>query len=279
MEVLKVDFRSPDAPKLFTKSLRETGFAVLINHPISKNLIDDVYDEWTNFFSSNAKYDYQFDPEQQDGYFPLETSETAKGYSIKDIKEFYHFYPWGRLPAGLSNKTKQYYEQASQIAATLLQWVEDYTPSEISRQFSMPLSRMIDDSRHTLLRIIKYPPLTGEEEPGAVRAAAHEDINLLTVLPAATDTGLQVKDIKGRWHDVPCDYGCLVINTADMLQLCSQGFYPSTTHQVTNPEGDAAKRARLSMPLFLHPNEKVRLSNTHTAGEYLLERLREIGLK
>jgi isopenicillin N synthase-like dioxygenase len=138
---------------------------------------------------------------------------------------------------------------------------------------------MIEGSDDTLLRPIHYPPLTGGEEEGAIRAAAHEDINLITLLPAATAPGLQVKDAKGNWVNIACDPGSLAINAGDMLQMASGGYYVSTTHQVVNPNGPEAKKPRYSMPLFLHPRKDVKLSDKHTAGSYLEERLIEIGLK
>jgi isopenicillin N synthase-like dioxygenase len=137
---------------------------------------------------------------------------------------------------------------------------------------------MVTNSDKNLFRIIHYPPLTGSEQPGAIRAAAHEDINIITLLPASTAMGLQVKDNAGGWHDVPGNWGDIVINVGDMLQMASQNFYRSTTHRVVNPEGEAAKQPRYSMPLFLHPKPEVVLSETHTAQSYLDERLREIGL-
>ncbi|TMO80809.1 2OG-Fe(II) oxygenase, partial [Pseudoalteromonas ruthenica] len=82
----------------------------------------------------------------------------------------------------------------------------------------------------TLLRILHYPPMTGDEEPGAIRAAAHGDINLLTVLPASNEPGLQVQKTDGGWLDVPCDFGSLIINIGDMLQEASGGYFPSTIH-------------------------------------------------
>lgn len=276
MDVLKVNYQSSEAPEQFAKSLRETGFAVLNNHPISKELVEDVYAEWGQFFSSPQKYDYLFKEETQDGFFPLETSETAKGYDVKDNKEFYHYYPWGRKPNMVSPKITELYHQLSAVGATLLQWVESQLPAQIAENLSEPLSQMIEGSQKTLLRILHYPPLSGQEEPGSIRAAAHEDINLLTILPAATTKGLQVMDTKGHWHEVPCDHGSLVINAADMLQMCTQGYYRSTTHRVVNPE--RVNVSRLSMPLFLHPRPEVRLSSTHTAREYLRERLLELGL-
>jgi isopenicillin N synthase-like dioxygenase len=140
----------------------------------------------------------------------------------------------------------------------------------------MPLSKMMDGSTRTLLRILHYPPLTGDEDPGAVRAAAHEDINLITVLPGSPEPGLQVKDLDGNWHDVAADPGTLAINAGDMLQLATKGFYPSTTHRVVNPTGDGRFRSRMSTPIFLHPADDTPLSPEKTAFQYLQERIREL---
>lgn len=278
MLVQTVDFNNSDAPAEFTRSLKETGFAVVSNHPIQVELITRVYKEWEQFFQSESKFNYLFSKDTQDGYFPLAVAEKAKGYHIKDIKEFFHLYPWGKYPDLVSNAARDLYFELSSLAAILLQWVEDNTPATVSKRFSMPLSHMIYDSPRTMLRIVHYPPLTGKEEPGAVRAAAHEDINLLTLQVAATEPGMQVQDSEGVWHDVECDPGTIMVNTGDMLQMCSQNYYNSTTHRVVNPQGEAAKLHRYAILLFLHPNDDVRLSETHTAKSYLSERLRELGL-
>jgi len=279
MNVLSVDYRSPDAPKLFAKSLHETGFGVLKNHPITHHLIADTFQDWEDFFAltSDEKMKYKFDPKLQSGYFPFRT-ENAKGFSKKDLKEFYHLYVWDKLPESVPNRTWEMFHAMSKLATQLLNWIEDESPEEIRKGFSMPLRDMIVDSKEVLLRPIHYPPLQGAEEEGAIRAAAHEDINLITLLPAATAPGLQVKDKDGKWLDVPCDPGQIIINSGDMLQMASNGYYLSTTHQVVNPMGPAAKLPRFSMPLFLHPRGDVRLSEKHTARSYLEERLREIGL-
>ena len=153
------------------------------------------------------------------------------------------------------------------------------TPRDVSSLFSMPLPDMVTDSKTNLLRIIHYPPIDGKEEDGAVRGSAHEDINLITLLVAGTQPGLQVQDTNGNWHDISCDPGCLAINAGDMLQEASNGYFPSTTHQVINPDNQIDNKSRFSMPLFLHPRDEVVLSKKYTAKEYLDERLREIGLK
>jgi len=279
MEVQVVDYRAPDAAERFTRSLHETGFGVLKNHPITQELVERIYATWLDFFNSDAKHEYTFSKEKQDGYFSTAISETAKGFTQKDIKEYFHIYPWGRIPPALQADALDYYTRANALAEELLGWVQQYTPPEIAKSYREPLSNMIKGSDHTLLRVLRYPPLTGNEPAGAVRAAAHGDINLLTILPAANEPGLQIKGTDGLWRDVPCDFGTLAINIGDMLQEASQGYYPSTLHQVLNPTGEGAKRSRVSLPLFLHPRNDVVLSERYTAGSYLEERLRELGVK
>ncbi|MDT8998535.1 2OG-Fe(II) oxygenase family protein [Paucibacter sp. APW11] len=279
MQVRVVDYRAADAAEQFTRSLHETGFGVLVNHPIPQDLVEKIYADWLSFFDGGNKHDFAFSRETQDGYFSTEISETAKGATQKDIKEYFHIYPWGRIPDSLRADAMRYYEVANGLAAELLGWVERYTPADIAQHYSEPLSQMIRDSRQTLLRVLRYPPLTGQEPAGSLRAAAHGDINLLTILPAANEPGLQVQDMNGNWVDVPCDFGMLIINIGDMLEEASKGYYPSTQHRVVNPAGEGAKKSRVSLPLFLHPRNEVVLSERHTAHSYLEERLRELGVK
>jgi isopenicillin N synthase-like dioxygenase len=278
MEVAKVSYQDPKAAEKFTRSLKETGFAVVSDHPISHPLIFETFKDWEGFFNSPTKFDYLFNPQKQSGYFPFK-SENAKDHKVKDLKEFYHLYKGEDLPSFLNDRSWRLFDELNSLAATMLGWVQDSTPAEVVKTFSQPLREMIADSSKTLFRIIHYPPLSGDEEAGAIRAAAHEDINLITLLPAATAPGLQVLDNRGRWHDVECDPGNIVVNSGDMLKMASGGYFGSTTHQVVNPSGIEAGKARYSMPLFLHPRPEVKLSQTHTAESYLLERLREIGLK
>ena len=279
MQVQVVDYRAADAAEKFTRSLHETGFGVLTNHPIRQALVEKIYADWLAFFNSEAKHGFAFSKETQDGYFSTEISETAKGSTQKDIKEYFHIYPWGRIPESLKEDALTYYREANALAAELLGWVERFTPPEIAAKYREPLSNMIQGSQQTLLRVLRYPPLTGTEPAGSLRAAAHGDINLLTILPAANEPGLQVLGKDGAWHDVPCDFGTLTINIGDMLQEASAGYYPSTQHRVVNPTGEGATKSRVSLPLFLHPRDKVVLSDRYTAGTYLDERLRELGVK
>ncbi|KJF99605.1 isopenicillin N synthase family dioxygenase [Photobacterium leiognathi] len=278
MKLEAVDYTAENAKQLFVESLRNTGFGVLKNHPIQQKLVQSIYDNWYQFFNSEEKTDFLFNVETQDGLFPTEVSETAKGHTKKDIKEYFHYYPWGQCPSALKQEIQQYYQEANELATELLSWVEEYSPNDIPDKYSQPLSSMIDGSEKTLLRVLHYPPLKGDEELGAIRAGAHEDINLLTILPAANEPGLQVLAKDGSWIDVPCDFGNLIINIGDMLQEASNGYFPSTTHRVINPEGADKTKSRISLPLFLHPKPEVVLSEKYTADSYLMERLRELGV-
>ena len=275
-ELKAVDYEANDADVQFVESLRETGFGVLKNHPIAEQTVNAIYESWYGFFGSDEKQNFLFDAEQFDGFFPIAMAETAKGHSVRDIKEYYHFYPWGRCPEGLKQQLDDYYAEAVALASTLLGWVETHTPPNVSSGFTEPLSDMIQGSEQSLLRVLHYPPLPDDVDPGAIRASAHEDINLLTILPAANEPGLQVKLRDGSWLDVPCDFGNLIINVGDMLQEASAGYFPSTSHRVINPEGSNARKSRISLPLFLHPRPDVRLSDRYTAGAYLTERLNEL---
>jgi len=278
MNIQIVDFKDLNAPVKFTNSLQKTGFSVLANHPVDINLIKTVYADWKSFFDNNKKNKYIFDPLKQDGFFPFKT-ENAKDYLLKDLKEFFHFYPWGRYPEELGDATFKLYNQLLELTSVLLKWIQSQSPMHIQSLFSTPLPEMIKGTNRNLLRIIHYPPLDGTEQKGEIRGSPHEDINLITLLVAGTQPGLQVKDNKGVWHDVSCDLGQLAINVGDMLQEASAGYYPSTTHRVVNPGTNIENESRFSMPLFLHPRDEIILSEEYTAKAYLDERLKEIGLK
>ena len=277
MKLEAIDYQAPDRSERFVASLVQTGFAILTNHPISESLVNSIYQNWQTFFASEEKQDYLFHRKTQDGFYPAESAESARGHSSKDIKEYYHYYPWGQCPTALKTITANYYESALTLAVELLGWIELHSPPEVVKYFSEPLPQIMDGSEHTLLRILHYPPLTGAEDANAIRAAAHEDINLLTVLPAANEPGLQVLSKEGEWLDVSCDFNTLIINTGDMLKELSQDYFPSTTHRVVNPEGIDRSKSRISLPLFLQPRKEVVLSDRYTADSYLLERLEELG--
>jgi isopenicillin N synthase-like dioxygenase len=273
-----IDYKVPGSAEQFVTSLKETGFGVLRNHPISESLVNSIYEHWQSFFDRNEKLSYHYNIDTQDGFFPAEIAEVAKGHQAKDIKEYFHYYHWGQCPPELKDELVEYYDSTKAFANELLDWVEKYSPPEVSRLYREPLSSTMKGSEQSLLRILHYPPLTGDEEPNAIRAAAHEDINLLTILPAATEPGLQVLTHEDNWIDVPCEFNTLIVNTGDMLQEASGGYFPSTTHRVTNPENSDRRKSRISMPLFLHPRKDVVLSDRYTAGSYLQERLEELGV-
>ena len=271
-----VDYNDPKAPEKFVESLRSTGFGVLCNHPIEQGAVDSIYQHWQSFFDGESKHDYQFNADRYDGFFPAQQAEAAKGRLVRDIKEYYHFYPWGQCPAELKQELDVYYQRSCDLASELLSWVERHSPPDVKALYREPLSDMMTGSEQSLLRVLHYPPLQGDELPDAIRASAHEDINLLTVLPAANEPGLQVLRKDGSWLDVPCDFGNLIVNIGDMLQEVSQGYFPSTTHRVVNPQGANQNKSRISLPLFLHPRPEVVLSDRYTAGSYLNERLAEL---
>ena len=203
-DIQTVSYTGTGAPAAFTRSLRETGFAVLTDHPITPDRIQQAYDAWGAFFNSDAKHDFLVDPETQDGYFPFK-SENAKGAKAKDLKEFYHVYPKGRVPAEIEALTRALYDDLVAIGARLLEWVQAEAPADVLDGFSEPVPDMLSGSQQNLLRILHYPPLDEAPEPGAVRAAAHGDINLITVLLAGSAPGLEAQDTAGNWHAVPCD--------------------------------------------------------------------------
>ena len=273
-----IDFKSKNAGIQFVDSLHHTGFIILYNHSLDFNLITSVFDEWGVFFNSDAKHSYTFNPDTQDGYFPYRC-ESAKGYSTKDLKEFFHLYEWGKYPENISRNALLLYHELMAIGQKLLEWIDSYSPEKVKSKFSIPVSEMIANSRMNLMRIIHYPPLETDITDGAIRAGAHGDINLITVLPASSHSGLQIQMQSGEWMDVGCKPEWLVINSGDMLNECSGGYYPSTIHRVINPKGDATRLPRYTMPVFIHPRDEVVLSNKYTARSFLDERLMEIGLK
>jgi isopenicillin N synthase-like dioxygenase len=276
MDVEVVSFTDPAAPTRFTESLRRTGFAVLVDHPLPWELVSTIHREWLALFNDPAIEKYLVDPGGQVGWFPPDRSEMAKGNTIRDLKEFFHVYEWSVYPDEVSDAAMQYRKIATDLAKTLLGWIEEQTPEAVRAQFSKPLPDMLEGSTRTLLRVLRYPPLTGNEAPGAVRAAAHEDINLITVLPASDEPGLELLGSDGQWFAVPCDPGSIAVNVGEMLQNASGGHYPATTHRVVNPVGASAQKTRLALPLFLQAADDVVIADGRTASSLLAERIAEL---
>ena len=278
MDTLTIDYDDKNFEKKFVESLHNTGFAVINKHPIKQKLINDVYDEWKIFFESEEKHNYIFDYDKQDGYFPFK-SENAYNSKLKDLKEFFHIYPlWGRYPKSISKKTLKLFSKIINLGDTLLKAIDLYSPNNIRQKYTEPLHEMSKSSNQNLMRVIHYPPIRHSDHPNEIRAAAHTDINLITLLISGSQPGLQVKNNKKEWIDIKSDKGQIVINTGDMLKECSNGYFPSTIHRVINPK-NSKNISRFSIPLFLHPRPEVVLSKRYTADSYLLKRLKEIGLK
>lgn len=278
MSIQTIDYHSPDAANNFVSSLHETGFAVLKNHPIPTAMLNSIYRRWGEFFNSDEKLKFMHDPENKDGtqqgFHPTEFSETAVGHSVKDLKEYFHVVPGCRVPEALEQEIFSYRKRALELGRELAGWLQEFAPPEVTAGIPEPFTDMLS-SEASLLRLLHYPPLAGDEHVNAVRAAAHEDINLITLLPVAEQPGLQVRDKQGNWIDVASVRGELVVNSGDMLKELTDGYYPSTTHRVVNPSSDdgIANVSRISAPFFLTPRPEIRLSDRYTAGSYLEERL------
>lgn len=272
--VLAISPSDPDAPEKFAKSLRETGFAVIKDHDIDMSEIDAMYEVWSEYFANDAKTEDATPMGDPSGYFGYK-SENAKGATQKDLKEFYHVYQNRDVPASVEAVTRNFNQRMIDMGNLLLGWLDEATPKEVSSKFSQPLTQMMDGSMQSLLRVLHYPPLPDDVEQGEVRAAAHGDINLITLLVTGSEPGLQAQDVDGNWHDIPCGTGYINVNSGDMLEQASRGHYPSTIHRVINPPKKENK-SRYSLPLFMHPRPDVVLDH-QTAGEFLEERLNEIG--
>ena len=273
-EVLAVGLNEPEAAERFAKSLRETGFAVIRDHAIDMAEIDAMYECWSRYFARDDKFQDTTPINDPSGYFGYK-SENAKGRTQKDLKEFYHVYQSRHVPAECQEITRTFHAGLIGLGETLLGWLDQVTPPEVAEKLSMPFVNMVEGSTDHLLRVLHYPPLPAHVAPGEVRAAAHGDINLITLLVTGSEPGLQAQDINGDWHDIPCGTGYINVNAGDMLEQASRGYYPSTVHRVINPPKQK-NQSRYSLPLFMHPRPEVQLDQ-QTAGEFLAERLKEIG--
>ncbi|MEH1016318.1 2OG-Fe(II) oxygenase family protein [Micromonospora sp. CPCC 206060] len=273
MEIGLVDTSSDGAAVAFSRSMHDTGFAVLVNHGIDGALIRRVYDEWLDFFGSGAKHSYRATGGSQDGYFPSLPEDRAAG---RDIKEYFQIRPDGRYPNELSSAAQDYYEQAAALAVRLLGWLDTTTPRPAVAHLPVPLAAMLTGSTGSTLRVQHYLPIPPDERPNPIRALAHTDLNLLTVLPSPTGPGLQVRDVRGEWHDVPCDSGAIIINGGEMLELATRQHYPATEHRVVNYDDALHRGSRMSLPLFLHPASAVILAEGCTAADFLRRRVAEL---
>lgn len=276
MTIARIDCRDADAPARFTEALADTGFAVLDHAPLPLESVFELRRAWDTFFAGDGKDRFLPAAGSQDGYHPMSSRETALGATAADLKEFFHWYPWGCQPDGVTDASQRFFTAGCSLAETLLDWLDLHLGDRLDQPLPQSLRSMLSGSRRTLLRLAHYPALPAGQVPGAMRAAPHEDINLITVLPAADAPGLQVLGRDGRWMDVPDDAGSITINAGDMLQLVTGGVVRSATHRVANPTGPGAWSSRLSTPLFIQPADDVELIPGTTAFMFQAERLRAI---
>lgn len=260
--------------KELVESFKTTGFAIITDHGIDPEAFKVFYSEWSKFFSNSKKFNYTFDSEKQHGYYPM-LSEKAKDAKVGDLKEFFHFRKDESVDP-TDGITTYVQAKLDRLSRQLLTEIEKGLPWEVRNGLSERLTSMIDGSTKNLFRVLHYPAMPEGYPENAVRAAAHEDINLITLLPAATTTGLEVMTSDGQWYPVECDPNSIIVNIGDMLQEATYGYLKSTTHRVVN--GDL-NESRYSAPYFLHARDNVRLSVNYTASEYLEERLKQLGLK
>lgn len=267
MNVKVCPFGSRNFKEDLLDSVVNTGFVVLTNHGIDENLIRDAQNQWREFFLSGKEIKDLFVNEKNGnmGYKGM-FSETAVGAKKADLKEFFHWKRGERIPYAVSDSTQVLFAELNSIAHHILKVIDSVDGTDYATA--------CEDSDNTILRTLYYPAMDFNSADGAVRAAAHEDINFITLLVAASAPGLQVQDKLGVWHDVPHEENSIVVNIGDMLQLASKGLYRSTTHRVVNPARSTSDR--ISMPLFIHPHSGTVLSEEYTAKQFLDKRIAEI---
>jgi isopenicillin N synthase-like dioxygenase len=304
------DFLSGDAEKkknfvtALGKAYEDVGFVAVKNHGISDALIADLYKYVQQFFtlSPEQKRAYEI-PELagQRGYTSF-GREHAKGSEAPDLKEFYQH---GQMVEGDDAVKAEYpdnvvIEQVPHFTETMNQAYRAFEKSGKALLQAIALFLGLDEHYfdapihhgNSILRAIHYPPIT-QEPKSAIRAEQHEDINLITLLVGASADGLQILTKQNEWVGVTSLPDQIVVNVGDMLQRLTNNRLKSTTHRVVNPPREMWHTSRYSIPFFLHPRSAMSLAclescinENHpkaypdaTAGEYLDERLREIGLK
>lgn len=294
---------TPAERKEFIDALNEGflyfGFIILKDHGVSRDLLSRAYELSREFFALPVaeKMKYAAGPDGQRGYTPV-GREHAKDASVADLKEFWHVgrefafasplsqvYPgnvWPAEPARFRETFLHLYAALEEAGFAML---EALAPS-----LGVPddYFRRMATNGNSILRLLHYPPVPADADPNAVRAAAHEDINLITILVAAEGAGLELLDRDGKWLPVETQADNLIVDAGDMLARVANGVIPATTHRVVNPKG--ANVSRYSMPFFMHPHSEAVLEcipscvgagakyPAITADAFLKQRLREIGL-
>jgi len=294
-ESKKTDFSN----ELFD-ALHECGFVILTNHGVGVEKLQAAFHQCEKLFdlSLEEKKQYQYEKGGQRGYTDFGL-ERAKDNQFSDLKEFWHIGP--ELAKG-----SQYHEQyphnlwPTELPEFKGVFIELFSQLEkVANDLLMALSvgLKIDPDYfsglvyegNSVLRLIHYPPVENLDTKNHMRAAAHSDINLLTLLVCASDAGLQLLDRHGEWCDIETEKNEIIVDTGDMMALLTGKKLPSTVHRVINP--DDGSKSRYSIPFFMHPHSNAELSclphlreanksdyETITAGEFLEKRLCENGV-
>lgn len=285
-------------------AFHHVGFVGVVNHGVPKDLVDAFYREAKAFFSLPLEIKRKYEiagMAGQRGYTSF-GKEHAKQSNVGDLKEFFQI--GQEVPPG-AVATDTYGDNVSiaetpEFAELGRQLYRAFEKSGGELLKAIALHLKLDETYfdhkiehgNSILRAIHYPPIT-EEPKSAIRSEQHEDINLITLLVGASSGGLQVLNMKNEWLEVLPGEEEIVVNVGDMLQRLTNNYLKSTTHRVVNPPRHEWHRPRLSIPFFLHPQSKMDLTclpssvtddrplgyDPITAGEYLDERLAEIGLK
>lgn len=284
-------------------ALKDLGFFALTNHGVDPTLIEAAYRITTTVFELPSEVKARYEDLNLHGQrgFTHFGREHAKDSPYPDLKEFWHIGRATGRPANLwptevpdfQPILTQLFQQLETCALQLLQACA--LALELPRHYFQ--ARVFDSP--TLLRVIHYPPVPVEAHPACLRAAPHQDINLITLLCEATAPGLELLQRDGQWRAIAPLSGQIIVDSGDMLQNLTNGLFPSTTHRVVNPGNrDGLKTGpqghrRFSLPFFVHPRPEVDLTPlpqcvaqvggepcypSLTAGEYLAQRLQEIGL-
>ena len=286
------------------KAFEEVGFVSVMNHGISNTLISDLYNDVEHFFKLPVELKHKYEIPGlagQRGYTSF-GKEHAKDSNAGDLKEFWHFGQYEDAPKGSGDhypdnihvkELPHFNEIGKEVYIAL-----EKTAQEVLKALALHIGleehyfEQYATAGNSILRPIHYPPITSEPK-NAVRAAAHGDINLITLLMGAHGRGLQVKNHHGQWVDAIANEDELMINVGDMLSRLTNNQLKSTIHQVINPPKELWGTSRYSIPFFMHPVSSMPLnclenciSKEHpkgfediSAGAYLEERLIELGLK
>lgn len=270
-------------------ALVKTGFVILTDHGVDLKRLHETYATVAEFFSQPEEEKRKFivGTAGQRGYTPF-GRENAKGNPHPDLKEFWHvgrdaIVPnvWPDTPEDFRASVEWMFDSIDEVGMIMLR--------ALTRPLDVPSDYFETTARggNSILRLLHYPPIPEGADPDCVRAAAHEDINLITLLVSASAAGLQLLDRDGEWREIDAPPDSIIVDAGDMLARITNNNIPATTHRVVNPEGPNV--ARYSMPFFLHPKPGAMLSclpqfrdGTEaadiTADDFLKERLAEIGL-